>query len=258
MPQGQPPISRVMPGTTGLSLRTYNPTQGVNTCELLAREMPIHSPDRYDDLIRLARRMNVAIHPVSPIRLTASSSVFSWSVLRPVADETGGIAVVNVNDMPAYYLLGYHTSNTKWDGQRREIKVRLKSSGKTVRARREYLAPSAADIAAIRAAAEAPPRPTSPTPIERALGVLARQRDAVGVHLQAALRERALAVAVEVPLGTATSGGWYDGADVEVSASTEGSPAAAVPVSASMTATTTMRTGARGAEVHLPATSRSR
>ena len=254
MPQGQPPISRPMPGATGLSLGTYNPTQGVDTCALLARDMPFQSPDRYDDLIRLARRMNVAIHPVSPMGVTASSSIFSGSALRRLADETGGIAVVNVNDidaglkkivndMPAYYLLGYHTSNTKWDGRRREIKVRLKSTGKTVRARREYLAPSAADMAAIRAAADAPPRPAGPTPIERALGVLARLRGDAEVHLQGAVREGALAVAVEVPSGTATSGGWYEGADVEVFATSASSP---------MTATTKMRTGARGAEVRLP------
>ncbi|MBK9242773.1 MAG: VWA domain-containing protein [Acidobacteria bacterium] len=264
MPQGQPPISRPMPGATGLSLGTYNPTQGVDTCELLARDMPFQNPDRYDDLIRLARRMNVAIHPVSPMGLTASSSVFSGSALRRLADETGGIAVVNVNDidaglkkivndMPAYYLLGYHTSNTKWDGRRREIKVRLKSTGKTIRARREYLAPSAADMAAIRAAADAPPRPAGPTPIERALGGLARLRDDAEVHVQGAVREGALAVAVEVPSGTATSGGWYEGADVEVFATSEGSPStAAGPALAGMTGATKMRTGSRGAEIRLP------
>jgi len=263
MPQGQPPISRPMPGATGLSLGTYNPTQGVDVCELLARDMPFQSPDRFDDLIRLAKRLNVAIHPVSPMGLSASSTIFSGSALRRLADETGGIAIVNVNDiqaglrkivndMPAYYLLGYHTTNTKWDGRRREIKVRLTSTGKAVRARLEYLAPTAADMAAMRAAAEAPSRPAGPTPIERALSGLARLRDDVDVHVQGAVREGALAVAVEVPIGTATSGRWYEGADVEVFASSEASLAPSGSAHTGMTGTTQMRTGARGAEVRLP------
>jgi VWFA-related protein len=255
MPQGQLPISRPMPGATGLSMGSYNPAAGVDTCQLLARDMPAQNPNRFDDLLRLARRANVAINPVSPMGLTTTSSIFSGSVLRQMAGETGGIAVVNsndiraglkkiVNDMPAYYLLGYYTTNTKWDGRRREIKVRLKSTGKTIRARREYLSPSAADVAAMRAAADAPPRPTGPTPIERALGGLARLRDDVDVHVQGAVREGTLAVAIEVPLAAAAAGHWYEGAEVEVFATSEESPA--------LTGTAHMRTGTRGAEVRMP------
>src|SRR4030095_43952 len=142
-----------------------------------------------------------------------------------------------------------YTTNTKWDGRRREIKVKLKSTGKPVRARREYQAPSEADMSATRAAAAAPPRPAGPTPIERALNDLARLRNDADLHLQAAVRGGTLAVAVEVPLETATAGHWFEGADVEVWATSEDggdAPGATVNMA------TQLRTGARGAEVRLP------
>ena len=53
-----------------------------------------------------------------------------------LANETDGIAIVNTNDLSggmkqiaddlaAYYVLGYYTTNTKFDGGVRNIKVRL-------------------------------------------------------------------------------------------------------------------------------------
>jgi hypothetical protein len=249
-----------MPGATGLTTGSFNPSEGVNVCDALARDMPQYDPDRFDNLIKKARSANVAISPVNPIGLTATSTVFSGSSLRRMADETDGIPIVNVNDikaglkkiandMPSYYLLGYYTTNTKWDGRRREIKVKLKSTGKPVRARREYQAPSEKDMAAMRASAAAPPRPPGPTPIERALNDLARLRTDADLHLQAAVRGGALAVAVEVPLGTATTGHWFGGADVEVSATSEVGPEA---TGNTVSMTTQLKTGARGAEVRLP------
>jgi hypothetical protein len=186
-----------------------------------------------------------------------NTTVFSGGNLRRMADQTGGIAVVNMNDikdgfkkiandMPAYYLLGYYTSNTKWDGKRREITVRLKSTGKTIRARREYIAPSEADIAAMRAAANAPARPPGPTPIESALSSLARLRHDVELHVQGVVRERGLFVTAEVPSGMATTGRWYGGAEVTVTATSEGGD------TEPMTGSASMLTGARGATVRLP------
>lgn len=260
MPHGRPPISRPMPGATGLSVGSYNPSEGVDVCAALSRDMPQQDPERFDNLIKRARNANVAISPVNPIGLTANSTVFSGASLRRLADETDGIPIVNVNDikaglkkiandMPAYYLLGYYTTNTKWDGRRREIKVKLKSTGKTVRARREYQAPSEVDMAAMRAAAAAPPRPAGPTPIERALNDLARLRTDADLHLQAAVRGGTLAVAVEVPLQTATTGHWFGGAEVEVWATSE---EGAGVTGATVTMATQLKTGARGAELRLP------
>ena len=47
-------------------------------------------------------------------------------------------------------MLGYYTSNTRWDGRPRKLTVRLKSTGQTIRARREYRAPTEAEMAALR------------------------------------------------------------------------------------------------------------
>jgi hypothetical protein len=58
-------------------------------------------------------------------------------------------------DLQAFYVLGYYTTNTKFDGGIRKITVKLK--GKSIRARREYRAPPEAEIAALASAASAPP-----------------------------------------------------------------------------------------------------
>src|SRR5262249_37633955 len=51
------------------------------------------------------------------------------------------------DDQSAYYVLGYYTTNTKFDGRIRKITVKLK--GQTIRARREYRAPTQAEITAM-------------------------------------------------------------------------------------------------------------
>jgi len=82
--------------------------------------------------------------------------------------KTDGVALTEVNDldagmrriaddMSAYYLLGYYSTNTKFDGQLRTITVRLKSTGQTIRARREYRAPSRKEVAAMASPAAPPP-----------------------------------------------------------------------------------------------------
>jgi hypothetical protein len=53
-------------------------------------------------------------------------------------------------------VLGYYTTNTKWDGGLRKIQVREKKTGKTIRARREYRAPTPEEIAALAAPKNAP------------------------------------------------------------------------------------------------------
>jgi VWFA-related protein len=249
------PAGRGLPGASGLSLGTFNPNEGKDVCDILARDMPFQDTDRFEELLKLARRANVAIHPVSPQGLQINSSVFSGANLRRMADDTGGLAVVNmnnikaglqkiVNDMPSYYLLGYYTTNTKWDGRTREIKVKLKSTGKVVRARREYQAPRDADMKAMRAAASAPPRPVGPTPVEKALSDLARLRDGSDLFLQGAIREGELAVAVEVPLEAASAGGWFESGSVDVFASGDNGEA--------LSGSAAFRPGSRSAEVRLP------
>jgi hypothetical protein len=90
--------------------------------------------------------------PVDAARLTARSTS-----LRMLAEATDGLAIVGSNDiergfkritddMSSYYLLGYYSSG-KLDGKFHSIRVRVKRPGVEIRARRGYLAPSAADVA---------------------------------------------------------------------------------------------------------------
>ena len=78
--------------------------------------------------------------------------------LRTLAADTDGMAIVQTNDLESgfkrivadlssYYLLGYY-SDRRMDGRFHSIRVRVKRPGVQVRARRGYLAPSAAEVAA--------------------------------------------------------------------------------------------------------------
>ncbi|HXG87986.1 MAG TPA: VWA domain-containing protein [Vicinamibacterales bacterium] len=72
--------------------------------------------------------------------------------LRVLADQTGGFAAVNTNDIggafhrlvdenSAYYVLGYYPANERRDGRFRKLEVRVNQPGLQVRARRGYVAP---------------------------------------------------------------------------------------------------------------------
>jgi hypothetical protein len=96
--------------------------------------------------------------------------------LRELAENTDGRAIVNRNDIAtgmkqitrdssAYYLIGYNSSQTPSDGKFHEIKVRVKRPGLQVRARKGYWALNQQETAR----ALAPPKPSTPKPVEAAI-----------------------------------------------------------------------------------------
>jgi VWFA-related protein len=103
----------------------------------------------------------------------------STDLLRVVAEETDGRAIVNSNDpltslrqmvrdSATYYLLGYQSSLAPRDGKFHEIDVRVKRSGVQVRARKGYWAYSAEDVARMTA----PPKPAASAEVSEALEAL--------------------------------------------------------------------------------------
>jgi len=166
--------------------------------------------------------------------------------LRTLAENTDGLAVIGNNnlepglrriseDLTAYYLLGYYSSNTKLDGRFRRLNVKIARPGVEVRARRGYKAATAEEVAAARAASEgAAPVPEAVTAANTALGALARLRPEAKLHTQAiALRDAGVTV-------------WYIGE-------------LAKPVAGPATATITVGSGANttSAEITLAAGQRA-
>ncbi|HEY7442105.1 MAG TPA: VWA domain-containing protein [Vicinamibacterales bacterium] len=87
--------------------------------------------------------------------------LLSQESLISLAEETGGLAVVNTNDVAGglgrivldnnrYYLIGYHSDATKWSGKFLKIDVNVKRPSVRVRARRGYLPPNPRAIAKTR------------------------------------------------------------------------------------------------------------
>ena len=125
-----------------------------------------------------ANRGNVTIHVIDP-RPLGTVGFGGDTVLRRLAADTGGRAIVNTNnpmeqlegvmaDASAYYLIGYTPTRRVNDGRFHEIKVRVKRRGVRVNARRGYWAASQKELTA---AAEAAATPVN-TALTGALGAL--------------------------------------------------------------------------------------
>jgi VWFA-related protein len=149
------------------------------------------------DLFDLANRGNVSFYPVDSRGLPVFDAQLTDPVISPALDQarlrdrieslrvlalnTDGVAVVNSNDiegglkrigddLTSYYLLGYYSTNTAFDGRFRRITVRVRRPGVEVRARRGYRAATEAEIeAGLRATATAA---AAPGAVERAMDAL--------------------------------------------------------------------------------------
>jgi VWFA-related protein len=118
------------------------------------------------DLTRTANRANVTMYTIDPRGLVGMGDIdeqvdpTQWNdfvrksqdSLRVLAEETGGIAVVNQNDFGKalkridaetsdYYVLGYYSKNPDIMKRRRKIEVRVTRTGQKwqVWARKEYV-----------------------------------------------------------------------------------------------------------------------
>jgi VWFA-related protein len=126
------------------------------------------------EITRSANRANTTIYSIDPRGLVAGSDIdeqvdpSEWNSyvrksqdsLRVLAEETGGLAVVNMNDFDKalkqidaassdYYVLGYYSTNPDPTKRRRQIQVKVERKGLNVFSRKEYV---------IR-----PPKPSAPS-----------------------------------------------------------------------------------------------
>src|SRR5207302_1985684 len=115
-------------------------------------------------MTRNANRANATIYTIDPRGLPGMPDLDEpvdprqWSAyylktqetLRELAEETGGIAVVNQNDFDRalkridaetsdYYVLGYYSTNPDRARRLRQIDVRVRRKGIDVASRKEYL-----------------------------------------------------------------------------------------------------------------------
>jgi VWFA-related protein len=204
---GTPPPVGV--GPTG-TITTNHPTGGKITdrTECDKDQMDLAMADnarRFQNMFGEANRANVSFYPIDPRGLSAFDTTINQGVsleadramlkgraesLHLLALNTDGIALLDSNDLrrqirrvaddlTSYYLMSYSSTNSKFDGRFRAIKVRSKRPGIEVRARRGYNSPSAADVAKARAVADVAV-PEMNAAINRALGTIESHARAQG------------------------------------------------------------------------------
>lgn len=235
-------------------LTGYTGRQRPAQCDgYLIRYGNLNLQSRFREILNLANRSNVTFYPVNPSGLAAFDQPISARVMgtgqitespitqglnnlrdrasnmQTLASNTDGIAVVNTNDLKAglqkvtdqlksYYLLGYYSTNRKFDGKARRISVKVKQPGIDVKARRGYTAPTEAERTARSSAAAAPPA-AGPSAVEVALGALARIRPSSELFLDATLGaapEGRLAVVAEVGASQLSRGVLAKGGTLDV------------------------------------------
>lgn len=123
--------------------------------------------ERLEEALQSANRSNVTINVFDPRPLGAGVFGGADSIAQ-MAFETGGRRIVNMNapgkelarvidDVSAYYLVGYTPTREFADGKFHRIEVRVARKGARVESRRGYWAPKAEEMTAA-----APPPPEEP------------------------------------------------------------------------------------------------
>ena len=227
-----PPSIGAPGGRVGIGTHTAERPSDLGCTDERLRLASLDFDERYRQLLRDARNQNVSIYAITPGGLQAPTTrqgidavTRANNDLRSLASETDGIAVVDTNDLnagmkriaddlAAYYVLGYYTTNTRFDGAVRAITVRYKSNGAAIRARRQYRAPTEAEIAALTSSARAAPAPSGPSAIEAALTVLERASRPFAIY--AARSNSRLTVVTELSAASIQNGRWKAGADLDI------------------------------------------
>jgi VWFA-related protein len=218
----------------------------------LGRMADMDYEQRYRSLIESARASNVSFYPVLvavPVPLDPSGAGFRRvddygrplgpfrGYVRPPADslaalagDSGGVLAPAVGDLRgaigaamtdagSHYLLGYYTTNTKWDGKIRKITVRMKPQGNVIRARKEYRAPTKDEIESL-SSPHAPGVPARSAAVANALSALSAIRPSAQFYAYGAVAGQMMTVTIEVPEVAVEAGRWSDGASLELIADT--------------------------------------
>lgn len=204
---------------------------------------------RFLDLLTAAQRANVAFHPMDvgglrgdmPDLGGGSATAASMEAqharntaiverLHELAHNTDGMGILRSNDLAgglsnvidnlsAYYLLGYQSTNPAADGRFRRIDVRVKQPDVDVTARRGYVALTEAMVKAEAAARAKPTRARSGA--DDALERLGRIRPDARAFLTAARTASGLEVVVELAGREIEAGRFAAGAPVSVTAASK-------------------------------------
>jgi len=200
----------------------------------------------FKDLLMKAQAENVSFYPVDPRGLAVwdtplsqgppGSVIDDFAALRSrrdglmeLAENTDGMALINNNDLSltlrrfaeslsTYYLLGYYSTNTKFDGGYRRLEVKVRQPGIRLKARRGYFAPTQEEIDALaagRAAAEAPVAAET-LAMSAALERLAEVRHDRDLFIQASRVPGALIVSAELGVNARQSPGWAKGGELRL------------------------------------------
>ena len=140
----------------------YDPTNPVNNPDAADQKQAEVFADadlalELNDITRAANRANTTIYTVDPRGLVGPSDIgepvdpTEWNdyimktqnTLRDLAEETGGLAVVNMNDYDKafkridndtsdYYVLGYYSSNPDQTHRTRRVQINVLRKGATV------------------------------------------------------------------------------------------------------------------------------
>jgi VWFA-related protein len=179
---------------------------------------------RFRLLLRSAQEANVSFYPVDVGGLRTSSRLGGVvDTLRTLAENTDGFAVVGTNDLvgavrrieqdlSAYYLLGYYSTNPVANGSFRRIDVKVDTPGVRISARRGYFAMTPE----MAAAAAAPRAATVASAVSAAVGRLATIRPDAAMFLSGVATPEGLNVRLELAAEAIREEGWSDGTSVEI------------------------------------------